>query len=61
VAGIVITQQRPMTAGGVTFVTFENEFGQLNMLVWRALGERYNATAGRAQLPRARIPLMKYG
>lgn len=40
VAGIVIGRQRPQTASGVTFVTLEDEFGMINVVVWRALAER---------------------
>jgi error-prone DNA polymerase len=43
VAGLVITRQRPQTASGVTFVTLEDESGQVNVLVWRKLGKRCNA------------------
>ncbi len=38
--GIVVTRQRPGSASGVTFVTVEDETGHLNLIVWRALGER---------------------
>ncbi len=34
VAGLVICRQRPMTAAGVTFVTLEDETGQVNLIVW---------------------------
>jgi error-prone DNA polymerase len=40
VAGLVITRQRPATASGVTFVTLEDETGQVNVVVWRHVGER---------------------
>ncbi|QXI40586.1 error-prone DNA polymerase [Pseudomonas xantholysinigenes] len=40
VAGIVVGRQRPQTASGVTFVTLEDEFGMVNVVVWRALAER---------------------
>ncbi|MEY2855495.1 MAG: hypothetical protein RL030_2627, partial [Pseudomonadota bacterium] len=40
VAGLVITRQRPQTASGVTFVTLEDETGQVNVVVWRQVGER---------------------
>jgi error-prone DNA polymerase len=40
VAGLVITRQRPGTASGVTFVTLEDETGQVNLIVWRDLAER---------------------
>jgi error-prone DNA polymerase len=39
-AGLVIGRQRPGTASGVTFVTLEDETGQINVVVWRDLGDR---------------------
>lgn len=39
-AGLVIGRQRPGTASGVTFVTLEDEFGMINVVVWRDLAER---------------------
>ncbi len=39
-AGIVIGRQRPGTASGVTFLTLEDETGQINVVVWRDLGEK---------------------
>jgi error-prone DNA polymerase len=39
-AGIVTTRQRPASAGGVTFVTLEDETGYVNLIVWRQLAER---------------------
>ncbi len=50
VAGIVTVRQRPQTARGVTFVTLEDESGQLNVVVWRALAERRNAALVGARL-----------
>jgi error-prone DNA polymerase len=38
--GIVVTRQRPGSASGVTFVTLEDESGHVNLVVWRAIGER---------------------
>jgi len=38
--GIVVTRQRPGSAAGVTFVTVEDETGQVNLIVWRDLGDR---------------------
>lgn len=35
VAGIVTNRQRPGSASGVTFVTLEDETGQVNLVVWR--------------------------
>jgi error-prone DNA polymerase len=40
VAGLVRGRQRPQTASGVTFLTLEDEFGQINVVVWRQLAER---------------------
>jgi error-prone DNA polymerase len=39
-AGLVVTRQRPGSAEGVTFVTLEDEFGSINVIVWRDLAER---------------------
>ncbi|UUY07718.1 error-prone DNA polymerase [Pseudomonas sp. J452] len=41
VIGIVTGRQRPSTASGVTFVTLEDEYGMVNVVVWRDLAERY--------------------
>ena len=39
-AGLVVGRQRPQTASGVTFVTLEDEFGLVNVVVWRQVAER---------------------
>jgi error-prone DNA polymerase len=39
-AGWVRLRQRPSTAGGVTFLTLEDEHGMVNVVVWRELAER---------------------
>jgi error-prone DNA polymerase len=39
--GLVTMRQRPGTASGVTFVTVEDETGQVNLVVWRQVAERY--------------------
>ncbi|GLP96172.1 error-prone DNA polymerase [Paraferrimonas sedimenticola] len=36
VAGLVVGRQRPGTASGVTFVTLEDEVGNVNVIVWAA-------------------------
>jgi DNA polymerase III alpha subunit len=41
VAGLVILRQRPGTAKGVIFLTLEDETGVVNVVVWRALYERF--------------------
>ena len=37
-AGIVLMRQRPQTASGVTFLTLEDESGQVNVIVWEQVG-----------------------
>jgi error-prone DNA polymerase len=37
-AGIVLMRQRPATASGVTFLTLEDESGQVNVIVWERIG-----------------------
>ncbi len=49
-AGLVITRQRPGSAGGVTFVTMEDELGYVNLIVWERV-----ATAQRAALLESRL------
>ena len=39
-AGLVIMRQRPPTASGVTFVTLEDEWGTVNVVVWQDLAVR---------------------
>ena len=40
IAGLVTGRQRPQTASGVTFVTLEDEDGNVNVVVWSHLAER---------------------
>ncbi|MEO8460945.1 MAG: OB-fold nucleic acid binding domain-containing protein, partial [Dokdonella sp.] len=39
-AGLVTVRQHPHTANGTTFVTLEDETGQVNVVVWRSLAEQ---------------------
>jgi error-prone DNA polymerase len=39
--GIVTMRQRPQTAKGVVFVTLEDETGSVNVIVWKAVKERF--------------------
>ena len=41
VAGLAICRQRPGTASGVVFVTLEDEFGFLNLVLWSKVFEKY--------------------
>ena len=40
-AGLVICRQRPGTAGGVVFMTLEDESGFVNLVVWEKVFDRY--------------------
>ena len=44
-AGLVICRQRPGTAGGVTFMTLEDESGFVNVVIWRKVFDRYETIA----------------
>jgi error-prone DNA polymerase len=48
-AGMVICRQRPGTAGGVTFMTLEDETGFVNVVVWPKVFERYVVLAKTAE------------
>lgn len=50
VAGLVINRQRPGTATGVVFLTLEDEFGNINVVVWNELAERQRAAVLGARL-----------
>lgn len=50
VCGLVIGRQRPGTASGVIFVTLEDEFGMVNVVVWRDLSERQRKVLVGSQL-----------
>ena len=40
-AGLVICRQRPGTAGGVVFMTLEDETGFVNVVVWESVFQKY--------------------
>ncbi|MHC4958189.1 MAG: error-prone DNA polymerase [Planctomycetota bacterium] len=40
-AGLVICRQRPGTAGGVTFMTLEDESGFVNLVIWQRIYEQH--------------------
>jgi error-prone DNA polymerase len=44
-AGLVICRQRPGTAGGVVFMTLEDETGFVNAVVWESVFQRYAVLA----------------
>jgi error-prone DNA polymerase len=49
-AGIVLMRQRPSTASGVTFVTLEDESGQVNIIVWERVGRAQRRALTSARL-----------
>jgi len=44
-AGLVICRQRPGTAGGVVFMTLEDETGFVNAVIWESVFQRYSVLA----------------
>ncbi len=48
----MIGRQRPQTASGVIFVTLEDEFGMINVVVWHDLAERQRRVLVQSQLLR---------
>lgn len=50
VAGLVMVRQRPGTAGGVCFITIEDETGYANLVVFKGLFEKYRKEILHAKL-----------
>ena len=50
VAGIVTCRQRPGSAGGVVFLTLEDETGNTNIVVWNSVLERNRPALLQGQL-----------
>jgi error-prone DNA polymerase len=48
--GIVTVRQRPATANGVIFLTLEDEFGTINIIVWPSLAEQQRRELMTSQL-----------
>ncbi len=44
VAGFVICCQMPPTASGVLFITLEDEFGFINLVVWNNVYQKFKET-----------------
>jgi error-prone DNA polymerase len=44
-AGLVICRQRPGTAGGVVFMTLEDETGFVNVVIWESVFQHYAVLA----------------
>jgi len=50
VAGLVTGRQRPGTATGVVFLTLEDETGNINVVVWSSILQRFRAALLQGQL-----------
>jgi error-prone DNA polymerase len=63
VAGVVTHRQRPMTAGGTTFINLEDEFGLINIICSKGCWARYRRAArgAAALLVRGRLEKVNEG
>jgi DNA polymerase III alpha subunit len=61
VAGLVLVRQRPGTAKGVIFLTLEDETGIVNVIVWRAMYERFRRAVIAGRLLRVTGRLQREG
>ena len=50
VAGIVTARQRPQSAGGVMFITLEDETGFVNLIAWEKVWSGARARASNSRL-----------
>ena len=60
-AGLVITRQRPGSAGGVTFVTLEDESGHVNLIVWERIAAVQRAALLESRLLEAHGKIQRQG
>jgi error-prone DNA polymerase len=61
VAGIVTARQRPQSAGGVMFITLEDETGYVNLIVWERVWSRARRIANGSRLLEVHGQLQKEG
>jgi error-prone DNA polymerase len=61
VAGLVLMRQRPQTAGGITFMTLEDETGIANIVVYPNVWTRFRQTARFASVLMASGRLQREG
>jgi len=59
--GIVVTRQRPGSAGGVIFVTLEDETGTVNLVVWSRVADAHRRAMLGARLLGVRGRLQREG
>jgi len=60
-AGLVLLRQHPANAHGVTFMTLEDETGQVNLIVWRNVGETQRRPMVESRLLEVRGRLQRQG
>jgi error-prone DNA polymerase len=61
VAGIVTARQRPQSAGGVMFVTLEDETGHMNLILWETVWSRARRIASGSRFMEVHGKLQKEG
>jgi error-prone DNA polymerase len=61
VAGIVTARQRPQSAGGVMFITLEDETGTINLIVWERVWSNARRIASGSRLLEVHGSLQKEG
>jgi error-prone DNA polymerase len=61
VAGIVTARQRPQSAGGVMFVTLEDETGYVNLILWEGVWSRARRIASGSRFMEVHGKLQKEG
>ena len=61
VAGLVLVRQRPGTAGGIVFMTVEDETGTANLIVRPTIYDRFRPAARHAQLLQADGRVERHG
>jgi error-prone DNA polymerase len=59
--GIVVTRQRPGSAGGVIFVTLEDETGYVNLVVWSRIADAHRKAMLGARLLGVRGRMQRQG
>ena len=59
--GIVVTRQRPGSAGGVIFVTLEDETGYVNLVVWSRIADAHRRAMLGARLLGVRGRMQREG
>jgi error-prone DNA polymerase len=60
-AGLVLLRQHPANANGVTFMTLEDETGQVNLIVWRQVGEAQRRPLVESRLLEVRGKVQRQG